>query len=307
MTEAEYQEQQTALLERSLSDAKSGEIDAAKFEYEPTLDELTDVEALEPGDENPLDRPDRYNPLNHAYPIRVEIAKRGQLEVYIKFMPIQGKNLPTDLIEISPAFEVPVSVEDVFIADPDLDIEQKEQLEDKAQAEIVKEEVVNDKGWYLVPMIVKAAWVTEGDKLGEALGSTLTKEEAAKLVPPADLLAAIRKYRDMVAQDGNAPVALLDLLMHFDAKDLQQYQSYPSNGGDWNGPGMDGMFPDERAAAQRSAVASGDAIDDEWDDEDDDDWDDEEGEWDDEEEEDDLDDDDWDDEEEEWDDEEEEE
>ena len=312
MTEAEYQAQQTALLERSLSDARSGEVEGAKFEYEPTIDELTDVDALEPGDENPLDRPDRYNPLNHAYPIRVNITNRGELELFVKFMPVQGKNLPTDLIEISPAFEVPVSVEDVLISDPELDIEQKVELEDQAQAEILKEEVTNDKGWYLIPMIVKAAWVTEGDKIGEALGANVSKEEAAKLVPPTDLLTAIRKYRDAVAQDGSAPAALLDLLMHFDAKDRQAYQSFPSNEGDWNGPGMDGLYDDERRAKNQAVITSGDAIDEEWDDEEEDDLDDEDDDddWDDDDDDDwdDDDDDDWeDDDDDDWEDDEDEE
>ena len=278
MTESEYQQQQTDLLVKMANDARSGKIDgnllvASEPEYE------ADPDALEPQDENPLDTPNMYNPLNHAYPMGMK-TDVGMLEIWVKFLPIQGKDLPTDLIGISPAFQIPVSVEDVFITDPELDLGKKEELEDQVQCEILKEEVANDKGWYLVPTIVRAIRMLEGEKAGKATGEQASKEEAARLITPIDLLQRIRQYRDQVSKDDSAPIALLDLLMHFDAQDAQQYQTFPSHAQPDMFPGMDGKWP---TSSQR--------IDSEWDDgtvdgteddlEDDDDWDDDDDDWDD--------------------------
>ena len=184
-----------------------------------TDDQTDDTELdLEPMDENPLDQGDAYNPFHHAYPMRVNTIK-GELEIFVKFMPLQGKNIQVDLINTHQAFQIPVSVEDVTIQDADLDHDQKEEAEDKVNEQIIQDEINDDQNWYIVPTIVKATWPAfDDDPLGAAAGLRVSKEETAHLVSPDTLLERIQKYRDEVSKDDRAPAALLDLLLHFDPK-----------------------------------------------------------------------------------------
>lgn len=220
--------------------------------YEDPDGPFDPISGLEPGEDNPLDTPPAYNPLNHSYPMNVDTAE-GPIEIMVQFALVQGKeNLPIDLINNAKAFQVPVAIEDVPISEegetfeiPD-DIFSEKELSDindglepdnVVSEQALVNELTTDQNYYMIPTIVRARRLigpTSENILGETGGDLLSREEAAILVSPELLLARLRKYREEVAVDDNAPVALLDLLDHFvEQKPVED----PDEG--WNEEGWD--------------------------------------------------------------------
>ena len=184
--------------------------------------ELSDaLSDLEPNDGNPLEsEPLAYNPLNHAYPMMAETSI-GNIEVMVKFALVRGKrSLPDDMVANAAELQVPVSTEDVAVAQSF-----DEKMNDQIARDIVSESALIDQmsydsTYYLIPMIVRARRFVDGDPTlvpGEEGGpwAMLTPDETAHLISGAALLELIKGYADKVANDPDAPIALLDLLDHF--------------------------------------------------------------------------------------------
>ena len=191
----------------------------------PDYDEDDPMRGLEPCEDNPLDSDPSYNPLNHAYPM-VADTTIGQVEVMVQFAIVRGKeNLPTDLIGQAADLQVPMAIEDVPVSEtgdtfqiPDDIFEDKPTPSDAVVENALIEELTQDQTYYLIPMIVRARRLI-GPKDENILGAggrdLISAEETAELISPSELLSLIIGYRDTVASDPEAPVALLDLLDHF--------------------------------------------------------------------------------------------
>lgn len=187
-------------------------------------DELND---LEPGDDNPLDAEQQYNPLNHSFPMNIETAD-GPVEIMVKFAVVRGKeNLPVEFINDAEDLQIPVSIEDVPISEEGKTFQIPEDIfGEQTPADVVAEgalldELAEDPTYYLIPMIVRARRLVgpaDENILGEVGGDLISKEETAELIPPDLLLARLRQYREEVTADEAAPTALLDLLDHFMAE-----------------------------------------------------------------------------------------
>jgi hypothetical protein len=179
---------------------------------ESERDELLDsiennLRDLDPCETNPLDsNPLSYNPLNHAYPMIAD-TKVGIVEVMVKFTVVRGQSgLSYDMLENAPALQIKVSTEDVPISFGNTQDVTEDALIDT---------ISHDCRYYLVPTIVRARRLASGEPDNTDSWELLTEEETVSLFSWQALLDLIVGYADKVANDPDAPAALLDMLQHF--------------------------------------------------------------------------------------------
>jgi hypothetical protein len=194
---------------------------------------------LEPGENNPLERPKvRYNPLNHAYPM-IASTEIGTVEVMVRFTIVRGRSsLPTDLVSSSHILQVPMIIEDIPVSKEVQFFTEDYDFSDwKSPDEIVAEgalvsEMTGDERYYLVPMIVRARRLASGE--GDNLDSweMISKEEIGSLISDQILLDLIVGYAAKVKSDPDAPAGLIDLLQHFTRGASRNRTTYPD--AEWN-------------------------------------------------------------------------
>lgn len=179
---------------------------------------LSDLSHLEPGGEsNPLEStPLAYNPLNHAYRMIADTSV-GIVEVMVKFMVVRGHELPLDLLNNSEALQIPVSVEDAVITEPEGQQFYGEKFmgwHNEVAGRALVEEMTTGH-FYLIPAIVRARRLASGEITNADTWEPLSEIEVAALIPGPALLDLILGYAEHVANDRTAPAALKDLLDHF--------------------------------------------------------------------------------------------
>jgi len=195
-------------------------------------EDFDSLDGLEPGEDNPLDLSPAYNPLDHSYPMNID-TDNGPLEIMVQFALVQGKhNLPVQLINEAEAFQVPVSIEDVPVSEEGRPFEIPDDIfapspEDAVAEEALISELTEDQSYFMIPTIVRARRLIGPASENILGGDLISEEETAKLISPMMLLARLQRYRDEVAADGNAPVALLDLLDHFiEQKPIEDHEEW---------------------------------------------------------------------------------
>jgi hypothetical protein len=191
-------------------------------ERSDAFEDFEGMMSLEPGEDNPLERPNiNYNPLNHAYPM-VADTNLGVIEFMVKFTVIRGQaGLPEDLVSSAPCLQVPVIIEDIPVskelefATTDYDLSNFKSPDDIVAEGALVSEMTGDERYYIVPMIVRARRLATGEPGSEDTWESLSKEEVSGLISGQQLLNLICGYAVKVAADPNAPAGLLDLLQHF--------------------------------------------------------------------------------------------
>jgi hypothetical protein len=208
---------------------------------------------LEPGEFNPLERPNvQYNPLNHCYPMIAD-SNLGILEIMVRFSVIRGRaGLPEDLVSSAPCLQVPAIIEDIPVSKEvegiteDYDFSKFKSPDDIVTEGALLSELQDDETYYLIPMIVRARRLTSGEGDNEDSWENLSKDEVAGLVSGQQLLNLVCGYAAKVAADPNAPAGLLDLLQHFTRKEFDgrtsptadfdkgEYDDYGNEVDHWN-------------------------------------------------------------------------
>jgi hypothetical protein len=177
--------------------------------------EELDLSDLEPGsDENILEKPVIYNPLNHAYPMFAD-TNIGVIEIMVQFMVIRGKrNLPIRASGV----QIPMIIEDLPVSDSlanyndDYDFSESSMNEAVVEGALISE-MTDDERYYLAPMIVRARQFISGP--GVETWKPLSKEEVSGIITGDILHELIIGYATKVYSDPNAPTGLVDLLQHF--------------------------------------------------------------------------------------------
>ena len=203
------------------------------------FEDFENMADLEPGDDNPLERPNiTYNPLNHAYPM-IAHTNLGIFEIMVKFMPIRGMaGLPEDLVSSAPCLQVPVIIEDIPVSKElkdvpsvDFDFSNWQSPDDIVAEGALISEMTGDERYYIVPMIVRVRRLTSGEPDNTGAWEDISKEEISGLLSGQQLLNLICGYAAKVAADPNAPAGLLDLLQHFTR---QEYSGRGDRDAEWN-------------------------------------------------------------------------
>ncbi len=223
------------------------------------MNNLPDLSKLEPGcDENPMeyDPQTTYNPLNYAYPMLID-TDTGKVEIMVRFL-VGEANAGYNPICFSHQGK-DYEIANFFPVQPENGLEpiQIPGIIGKSGYQI------GENPYTIVPAIVRARRIHGNEWIpgAEEGGDLISRDECKQLVSPDLLLDRLRKYRDEVLANPQAPLALVDILNHF-CED-----SCTAGSAAWN---SDSDEDDDEYFDEEENEEDWDEED--WDDEDEDDW-----------------------------------
>lgn len=173
---------------------------------------MTDLQHLEPGEDNPLDL-EYYSPYHHTYYMLTD-TDYGLVELGVQFtVATIDEDHPDQLI---------YKVGEEYRRSP------------ASQANIWPN--LSDTNEYVIPIIVRARTIPRYEEWvpgSDAYGARIPEDQVRGLITDDHLLWTIRQYHRSVQKDPQVPVALLDLLYHFEDEREQEYQDYDDVDMEW--------------------------------------------------------------------------
>jgi hypothetical protein len=178
--------------------------------------ESLELDGLEPGEHNPIDTQDQYNPLRYCY-LMIATVDEIDYEIAVRFgLQMYGRQTPIDFID--PKTGKPHTV-DFFPVMPEIGLEPEQGPEIDTNSGYQ----IGENTYYLLPTVHRCLRVDTSH--------LLTREAARHLISPEVLKTAILTYRDKIQEDPNAPTALLELLDTWDP--IKQSANW-DNEDDWD-------------------------------------------------------------------------
>ncbi len=163
------------------------------------------LDTLLPGEANPIDHPEQYNPYNYCYKVMItELNMELIVRFFIEDLDHDEK-YPIHFIRDGIAYEIP------FFPRPQEGTDPAETYE--GPGDHYKFYRAGEHHYAVIPMVVRAKILGNGLSGDEGIEDVLiNKDLVIAEVPPERLAEALEELRDEVSNDNNVPMGLYDLL-----------------------------------------------------------------------------------------------